>query len=1291
MASGLRRPVAASARFARRLPTELFRPGVEIGPAIGGPIVLLPQPVDLLRSPDLLFLRCSFVNLRWGPARRDGAPTLVRKETNKPANLVVTFPAQHIIERAFFETSEKLDVKPPDPDAGDPPQKPPSTTETPAPPPIFASLAGDSRLAFRVTDQSITYTTEGILAAMATLDLAVAPQALPPVAPIVVGPWVDLVVSGKVDLLPLFEAAPAPRGGRGRGRTETISEAALVNDAIAVARVGRTARLFEQRFGTESAIRAIAGGRVGERIGAGKLIEPGRKIRLKPPLPKHPSDVQTAIELPWRLIVSPNRTAAWGHSPLVVERNGRTELWHTRLGTRGQKPDGSPAVLETESPDRTIRALWARDFDDLPGFAFTPSPADDDFPNADGSEDRPNYRTSLNSRDRMMLVHQTSNFHLETAAETDWPPQAVPVERMMLSTIGGWLESRVQFPTLPTAGLSIEEWKHLATMGRDHEVKVVYAGFLLPFGHRASLVKVTERKIYAGPGGRVAYAFQRMFIIVREPEKSFTTTTMLPGDIRADLAMPLKSVRILTRITPDLDPPVNLPGGSSFLFVPFVKNAPFQFKIVAVDRESNVVEFRAPLTFMERPRNTGNATTPHSSPLAQSLAQYNGLDAYRREIPLNGQRLAYADSQAPDDTTLVTEALTFDAVALPGATSNPKTLDDPRFLPVLDHADAVVPAMSALAGAATPVSLVYPDAYKKGGFAGNAAQVFFAIPGAEKMEFAGQSDRSGGFVTPSIDVTGLSRLTGPVGGEINDLIGAAAGLPAKFKPDKFFAGVDAKLFGVVELTKLLQLTDFDPAKLPKFVAQTLDVASTLAENVRQLNEAVAKVEAQAGVAASQLKTELTTFLADFSALMANPSSTPDLTGDLDAIKDRLTPFRNALQGLTDLPRAQLEQTLAVISRIEQQVASVNQVVGLIEQLARGELLPEVVSARLDWSTDIPPWPAANPILLPVDDAGNSTTGKLTLAVDLQAPTSPDREPTALVSCSLTPLDLNLVAPATFLILHFQTLEFSIAPGKKPDVNVRFREKGGIEFAGPLEFVNTLRQIIPFDGFSDPPYLDVTAEGIEAGFDLSIPNLSVGIFSLENISLGADFRVPFVAESLEVGFNFCSRENPFRLSVMVFAGGGFFGLTLTPAGVRVLEVALEFGAAVSINFGVASGGLSAMAGIYFKIEIVGANETCVLEGYFRLRGEVDVLGLISASIELYLALTYETSTTSAVGRATLTIEVEVMFFSTSVDINCEKKFAGADDDPTFEQQMGPRLVPAGTVRPWDEYCKAFASA
>ena len=276
------------------------------------------------------------------------------------------------------------------------------------------------------------------------------------------------------------------------------------------------------------------------------------------------------------------------------------------------------------------------------------------------------------------------------------------------------------------------------------------------------------------------------------------------------------------------------------------------------------------------------------------------------------------------------------------------------------------------------------------------------------------------------------------------------------------------------------------------------------------------------------------------------------------------------------------------------------------------------------------------------------------------------------------------------MLAFEKLEFSAVPGAKTDVNVVFRKPGGVRFAGPLEFVETLREIIPFDGFSDPHYLDVSPAGIRAGFDLAIPTVAMGVFALSNITFSAAFEVPFIGESIAVRFAFASRQNPFRLQAAFFAGGGFFAIVITPKEVRELEAAFEFGAAVALNFGVASGSVSVMAGVYFRLRTQAGVTDAQLTGYFRARGEVDVLGLITASIEIYLELTYETATGKAVGRASISIEVSVCMLSFSVSVSCEKKFAGSSGDPTFDEVMGVHpLAVAGAPRPWDEYCDAFA--
>jgi hypothetical protein len=91
----------------------------------------------------------------------------------------------------------------------------------------------------------------------------------------------------------------------------------------------------------------------------------------------------------------------------------------------------------------------------------------------------------------------------------------------------------------------------------------------------------------------------------------------------------------------------------------------------------------------------------------------------------------------------------------------------------------------------------------------------------------------------------------------------------------------------------------------------------------------------------------------------------------------------------------------------------------------------------------------------------------------------------------------------------------------------------------------------------------------------------------------------------------------------------------------------------------------MAGIYFAYD---TSKGAALTGYFRVGGNVTALGLVSVSIELYLALAYEFASGKAVGIATLTIEIEVFLFSASVEISCERKFAGSSSDPTFRQLM-----------------------
>jgi hypothetical protein len=281
-----------------------------------------------------------------------------------------------------------------------------------------------------------------------------------------------------------------------------------------------------------------------------------------------------------------------------------------------------------------------------------------------------------------------------------------------------------------------------------------------------------------------------------------------------------------------------------------------------------------------------------------------------------------------------------------------------------------------------------------------------------------------------------------------------------------------------------------------------------------------------------------------------------------------------------------------------------------------------------------------------------------------------------VTCSLDNFKIDIEV----LELQFERVQFRSVAGKKPEVDVVFT---AFLFKGPLSFVQTLRELIPVDGFSDPPDVQVTPEGITAGFSVGLPNIAIGVFSLENLSLAAGFNVPFVGPPLSTWFKFCTRENPSRLTVSLFGGGFYFGLTADAGGLTVLEGAIEFGAAASVDFGVASGSVSVMAGLYFKIE----GSAYTLAGYFRMRGEVEALGLVSVSIELYLEMRYESASGKCVGTATINLEIDVAMFSTTISISCTKKFAGANGDPTLAELLD--VASDATSADWNAYCDAFA--
>ncbi|MFC8663365.1 hypothetical protein [Streptomyces sp. NPDC057199] len=1261
-----------------------------------------PAPIRLLRTEDLLDLRFSFLGLRLDDPLL-GRRTLLRADPAVEGWVVVEFGPQHVTEQAFFESAG-----PGLPAAGEP-----GASEPHPAPPVPARIGGRSVLVFVVGEQDrIDYTPAGLLGAMRTLPLRVVDAARAPVTPAV---------------------------------TARLAEAVADHRAEHVLRAVRTLAQLTARYDAETALSAVLGTRPpathpptiaapepapepGTERGPSReprtepvqqprpdpRQEPGQVQDLQPkPGPENPladpTNPRSGIELPYRLLLSPTQDARWTHTVALdpPQPQERIALWHTGLR------------------QETARVVWTRDPDFVPDRVSLPPPRQYEF------------RMPLDSRDRHQLVHLTSNF----ALTGDRPPEPVDVRNLTLSSLGGGLDSIGRWPT-PPEDLDVTQWRHRAALGRDHYVRVMYAGRLCPFGHRAELVKVTERKFDHARPDRGAYLSQRMFIVVREPVINYDREVYGPGAPPRDqlhLLFPFTSVQLLTSVTPDLAEPANLdgilPSEYAFFAVPYGKDPTnaedaFRFSVSAVDRDGTLIEFQVPLLFLGK--------TAHHSPahVTTVVNQYNAQDSRPTSGPpdqtapigrvtatLRGQSMALAPSKTPGDTALDV------ADAVWGMETTEELLAEdseaaPRFVPRLRWARGVLPQVSNLSGFRSAVPLRYPPPFVKHGFGdGNQGELFVELLDSAPMAFHHSGEKSGALVTPSFSVAGVSRLTGPVaapplprppGVSAVEVVGydwsAIAG--GGFDPTAFF-GDNAKLFGVIPLVELLKATGLDNLQAPNFFAETVDAVTGFLGDLRRVRGLTASLE--------QLFPEIATLVirtTDSAAIFAE-TLTAFIVGrlkddveapGLDDVENAFRAFETALTLLRDnLPAATDAGVRAVLERVQQQVATWQDTVGgalalkdAIQLAAKGAKLADVVNARMEWAPDLSDWPA--PPKDPVFHLPDGAAGHLTLVVDRRGALREGVPQGADVTCTLSNFDLILV-PGVLrgLELHFDRIRFTMRIGKKPDIEVKF---GRVRFVKELSFVETLRELIPLDGFSDPPAIEVTSSGITANYSMPLPSAAVGVFSLENIALSASLQVPFIGGTLEVGFAFCRREAPFRLTVSMLGGGGYFGIVLSAEKIKVLEAALEFGAAVSLNFGVASGSLSVMAGVYFRLDIECGVK---LVGYLRARGEVDVLGLVSASIELYLEIGY--SGGYAVGRATLTISIEIGFFSESVEITCEKRFAGSGaapaplaataglaaadpppiSPPTFADLMAgyPDPVTGEERDPVFEYCTAFA--
>lgn len=749
--------------------------------------------------PDDLFV-ADFVLHNLAPTSH-APPQLVRQNASKAAHISMELQGQHFGEEVLI--------------VGDIPDTPPDDISgelrnTPPPPPhvMRARLAYPSRIVVRMptTLMSIEFSLEKLLEAVTTWPLNLDPLAYTPTISI------DYFVSATdiavrrfdrnrlsaaaetlrwtaADLQALLSERDAetvgravyreavrsassavaairadqPAAGKPRERVEMVKKRLIADRSLDAETREVASALFEVVLAEKTAEQAATL----DQPQWTQLISVSKLLTLFL-TPHEPADLVTALELPYRLITSPHANATFDHPLDPRTLAGRTELWRTTLARR---TDAGPEPLGLAGTPFT--AMWSPDYGG-------PRPTTNKDP----------FRMSLFPRHRDNLVRLMSGHQEERTGGGGYFPRPATVHRLQLSSWGGVLEVDGVWTILPQ-GFGVEAWSHDASYGRDERVRVVEAGYLFPYGHRASLVTLTERLVEEqNPTGYGAFLRQRQFIIVREPEKDFPA----PGQVYDGRKLPFQKLFCLTRRSPDLQQPTHaaavvpgVSGADAFWPIPVPSSDPVLFKFAALDLAGRRSVFKSPVIFVSKPfidTKSGQMYKIH-----EAWSGTAGSPNPRSAVAYGGQvvRMAPVGDGKPGDVDVPLDRVVFEGTEAAG--------HRPPFHPAIRSADAKLKALESITGRTTSEIVAYETTtYLTQGYTNNPWKVFLQLktPYYVRMGPDVPTDKVGGIAQPTQSLSAISNGSGAVSGPVSDLILGDVSPADMFPEAKILGGFDLK-------------------------------------------------------------------------------------------------------------------------------------------------------------------------------------------------------------------------------------------------------------------------------------------------------------------------------------------------------------------------------------------------------------------------------------------------------------------------------------------------------------------
>jgi hypothetical protein len=211
----------------------------------------------------------------------------------------------------------------------------------------------------------------------------------------------------------------------------------------------------------------------------------------------------------------------------------------------------------------------------------------------------------------------------------------------------------------------------------------------------------------------------------------------------------------------------------------------------------------------------------------------------------------------------------------------------------------------------------------------------------------------------------------------------------------------------------------------------------------------------------------------------------------------------------------------------------------------------------------------------------------------------------------------------------------------------------------MQFVQQLADALdPSEG----PFIELSGDALLAGFRFALPAITMGAFNLMQLAIEVAVALPFDGTPVRCEFGLSDQVQPFLLSCGIYGGGGFLQLQLGLDGVQLLQGALEFGVIADISIGPLQGDGFVVAGIYFRI----SGSDSYVCGFVHAHGHMDIFGLISLDVDLYVAMCYDSDSHSVTGTATFTVQVSILFFSESFSLSATYTYGGSGSSTNSAQ-------------------------